>query len=43
MVNLDTDVKREVREFYDSIGWQQIGDGIYQNARYEDLRPVVRE
>ncbi len=43
MVNLEADVKREVREFYDSIGWQQIGDGIYQNARYEDLRPVVRE
>jgi ubiquinone/menaquinone biosynthesis C-methylase UbiE len=40
---MHADVKQEVREFYDSIGWQQIGDGVYQNARYEDLRPVVRE
>jgi ubiquinone/menaquinone biosynthesis C-methylase UbiE len=40
---INPDVKHEVREFYDAIGWQQIGDGIYQNARYEDLRPVVRE
>lgn len=37
------DIKREVREFYDSIGWQQVGQGLYQNARYEDLRPVSRE
>jgi ubiquinone/menaquinone biosynthesis C-methylase UbiE len=33
----------EVRQFYDSIGWQEVGEGIYQNARYEDLRPVSRE
>lgn len=37
------DVKAEVRAFYDSVGWQEIGDGLYQNARYEDLRPVSRE
>lgn len=36
----ETDVKRDVRRFYESVGWQQIGDGLYQNARYEDLRPV---
>ncbi len=36
-------VKESVREFYDSIGWKEIGDGVYQNARYEDLRPVSRE
>jgi SAM-dependent methyltransferase len=32
-----------VRQFYDSIGWQEVGEGIYQNARFEDLRPVSRE
>ncbi|MEW6649574.1 MAG: class I SAM-dependent methyltransferase [Chloroflexota bacterium] len=36
-------VKRQVREFYDQIGWQEVGSGLYQNARYEDLRPVSRE
>jgi len=35
--------KQQVREFYDQIGWLQVGDGLYQNARYEDLRPVSRE
>ena len=35
--------KQQVREFYDQIGWAQAGDGLYQNARYEDLRPVSRE
>ena len=35
--------KQQVREFYDQIGWTQVGDGLYQNARYEDLRPVSRE
>ena len=38
-----TDTKQEVRDFYDEIGWQQEDDGLYQNARYEDLRPVSRE
>jgi len=42
-LNVDADVKAQVREFYDSIGWRQIGEGVYQNARYEDLRPVSRE
>lgn len=36
-------VKRSVRSFYDEIGWHQISEGIYQNALYEDLRPVSRE
>jgi len=36
-------VKKQVREFYDQIGWREIGEGVYQNARYEDLRPVSRE
>ena len=35
--------KQQVREFYDAVGWSQAGDGLYQNARYEDLRPVSRE
>ena len=35
--------KQEVRAFYDQIGWSQAGEGLYQNARYEDLRPVVRD
>jgi len=37
------DIKNQVREFYNSVGWKQIGDGVYQNARYEDLRPVSRD
>jgi len=35
--------KQQVREFYDQIGWSQVGEGLYQNARYEDLRPVMQE
>jgi hypothetical protein len=35
--------KQQVREFYDQIGWSHAGDGLYQNARYEDLRPVSRQ
>jgi SAM-dependent methyltransferase len=37
------DIKQQVREFYDRVGWRLEGDGIYQNARYEDLRPVSAE
>jgi ubiquinone/menaquinone biosynthesis C-methylase UbiE len=40
---MTNDTKQKVREFYDEIGWQQEDDGMYQNARYEDLRPVSRE
>jgi hypothetical protein len=36
------EVKEQVRRFYDQVGWQMTGD-TYQNARYEDLRPVSRE
>ena len=42
-MNSSSDVKREVREFYNQVGWQEISEGLYQNAHYEDLRPVVRE
>jgi len=38
-----TEVKQEVRQFYDQIGWQQVSEDVYQNARYEDLRPVSHE
>ena len=37
------DTKQSVREFYDEIGWQKESDGLYQNAHYEDLRPVSRD
>lgn len=40
---MDTELKHQVKDFYDQIGWQQIGDQLYQNAIYEDLRPVSRE
>ncbi len=35
-----SEVKREVQQFYDQYGWKQIGEGLYQNSRYEDLRAV---
>ena len=35
--------KQQVREFYDEIGWSKESSGYYQNARYEDLRPVSAE
>jgi hypothetical protein len=35
-------VKQRVKEFYDQVGWQEIGAGLYQNSHYEDLRPVAR-
>ena len=40
---MTNDTKQKVREFYDEVGWLQEGDGLYQNARYEDLRPVSHE
>lgn len=39
----ENNIKRTVREFYDQVGWQSIGDTLYQNAQYEDLRPVSQE
>jgi len=38
----ETEIKQRVRQFYDRVGWQMERDGHYQNARYEDLRPVAR-
>lgn len=37
------EIKQQVREFYNQVGWQEVGEGVYQNAHYEDLRPVSRE
>jgi SAM-dependent methyltransferase len=38
----ETEIKRQVQEFYDHVGWKMVSESCYQNARYEDLRPVVR-
>ena len=35
--------KQRVKDFYDEVGWMQDADGLFQNARYEDLRPVSRD
>lgn len=43
MAPSDIEIKRQVREFYNQVGWQEVGEGIYQNARYEDLRPISQE
>lgn len=39
----ETEIKKQVREFYDQVGWQLVGEDTYQNAHYEDLRPVARQ
>jgi SAM-dependent methyltransferase len=39
----EAQVKKQVREFYDQVGWKEQSDGFYQNATYEDLRPVSNE
>lgn len=36
----ENSTKRDVRHFYDQIGWQKVSEGTYQNAQYEDLRVV---
>lgn len=33
-------VNQKVRRFYNKVGWQEVSDGVFQNALYEDLRPV---
>ena len=38
-----SDLKQQVGKFYDQVGWQIEANGFYQNARYEDLRPVSAE
>ncbi len=39
----EAEIRQRVRQFYDRVGWQTVEGGSYQNARYEDLRPVSRE
>ena len=39
----EKNTKQDIRAFYDKTGWSQVGEGRYQNATYEDLRPVARE
>jgi ubiquinone/menaquinone biosynthesis C-methylase UbiE len=39
----DAEIKQQVQKFYDRVGWQQVSAGTYQNATYEDLRPVAHE
>lgn len=39
----EPNIKKNVREFYDRVGWQMVNESLYQNARYEDLRPVSRD
>ena len=39
----DQAIKNQVQSFYDHIGWCEVSDGVFQNARFEDLRPVSRE
>ncbi len=36
-------IKKDVREFYNQVGWQLVDQEHYQNACYEDLRPVASE
>ena len=36
-------VRAEVRAYYDSVGWSQIGEGLFQNARYEDRRASLQK
>jgi ubiquinone/menaquinone biosynthesis C-methylase UbiE len=38
--DLNIEIKQKVRQFYDEVGWQLVGDDLYQNAHYEDLRPI---
>jgi ubiquinone/menaquinone biosynthesis C-methylase UbiE len=35
--------KKNVREFYNQVGWKLVNESLYQNAQYEDLRTVSRE
>ncbi len=36
-------IKEQVQSFYNHVGWREVSEGVYQNARFEDLRPVSRE
>lgn len=42
-MNVPGSIKQQVQQFYDQVGWQQVAEGVYQNMRYEDPRPVSAE
>jgi ubiquinone/menaquinone biosynthesis C-methylase UbiE len=42
-IMFDQEIKQQVQDFYNQVGWQEVSAGVYQNARYEDLRPVTSE
>jgi SAM-dependent methyltransferase len=35
--------KKQVRQFYDEVGWKKSGQLQFQNAQFEDLRPVSND
>jgi ubiquinone/menaquinone biosynthesis C-methylase UbiE len=35
--------KNQVRQFYDEVGWKRLAKDQFQNAQFEDLRPVSSE
>ncbi|HEY9122351.1 MAG TPA: class I SAM-dependent methyltransferase [Brevefilum sp.] len=35
--------KKNVKEFFNQVGWKLIDQSRYQNAQFEDLRPVSKE
>ena len=41
--NLEVETRQQVREFYDRVGWHFTDADMFQNAHYEDLRPVSRQ
>lgn len=43
MMDPKKSAKEDVRHFYDQVGWQLEDGEHYQNAHYEDLRPVAQE
>ena len=36
-------IQKQVRQFYDEVGWQKVENNLYQNSQFEDLRPVSSE
>ena len=36
-------IQKQVRQFYDKVGWQKVENNLYQNAQFEDLRSVSSE
>ena len=36
-------IQKQVRQFYDKVGWQKVENNLYQNSQFEDLRPVSSE